>query len=83
MIISLLQSISFDECAAAVTISNQRPEAEIVPDSLNAEALAVVNFSAKGSMDPDSEAVAYDWSLNALPFGSNPAHDIFWRLTRL
>ncbi|MEM9395781.1 MAG: PKD domain-containing protein [Pseudomonadota bacterium] len=56
-----------------VTISNQPPAAEIVPNILNAEALAVVNFSAKGSIDPDGEALTYDWSLNALPFGSNPA----------
>lgn len=56
-----------------VTLSNQPPVASIVPETLDAHALLPVIFSAAGSNDPDGDQLHYEWSLNALPFGANPA----------
>ena len=56
-----------------VTLSNQPPIAEIVPGKLETEAISPINFSAAASSDPDGSELLYDWTLNALPFGENPA----------
>lgn len=56
-----------------VTVKNAPPVADLIPATLEAEALQPINFSAAGSSDPESSTLQYEWSLNALPFGENPA----------
>ena len=56
-----------------ITVRNAPPVADIVPATLEADELQPINFSAAGSSDPESRTLKYEWSLNALPFGKNPA----------
>lgn len=56
-----------------ITLKNEPPVADLVPSVLEAEANQAINFSAAGSSDPEQDMLTFRWSLNALPFGENPA----------
>ena len=72
VIVAIIGSL-FGAFLTWITIGNEPPVAKLVPDDLKAEAFAPINLSAAGSNDPDGDTLSYEWSRNALPFGSNPA----------
>ena len=55
------------------TTRNAPPTVALSPESLEAEALEEVRFTAEGSADPEGDPLAFAWRLNALPFDASPA----------